>query len=71
MSSHVINTKYDIGEYVYHITDRDSKKGVIIDFIWEYKPDRIKYNVSFSSHPDDLVWMYEEEMSSEKHIDFS
>lgn len=60
-----INTKFDIGDSVYHITP-ESDKGIILDIQYFVYTNTIRYYVTFGRAADAYDWYDESELSTSK-----
>lgn len=65
MEQFKFNTKFDIGDQVYHAT-KDSDMGIITDSCYFVRSGTLKYEVAFGRLSGDSVWCYEEEISEVK-----
>ncbi|PKP11966.1 MAG: hypothetical protein CVU09_00260 [Bacteroidetes bacterium HGW-Bacteroidetes-4] len=58
------NPKYNIGDWVYHITP-DSPKGYILDITYHFLGNHFEYLVSFAPESASM-WYYEHELQKSK-----
>ncbi len=56
--------KYNIGDYVYHITP-ESDKGVVLDCIYSARKKEWEYLVTFGVNQESLMY-YEDELTETK-----
>jgi hypothetical protein len=70
MIEYSFNPSFNIGDTVFHKTNPDNGKGVIVDIQYSVYFNDIKYLVSFGRYAEDEILMNELEMSKEKPIEF-
>jgi hypothetical protein len=61
---------YNIGDFVYHSVDPESKKGIITNILFNTRYKEVKYVVSFGLYADQETNLLEEELSMEKAIEY-
>lgn len=65
MGEFKFTSEYSIGAMVYHVTP-ESLQGVVVDISYSVLHRMVKYNVVFGIRPDDDVWCFEHELSTDK-----
>ena len=60
--------KFNVGDEVYHKTNNESPKGIVIDILYSFRKDEFRYIVSFGVYNDQEVSLIEQELSTEKSL---
>ena len=60
--------KFGLGDEVYHSTNPECPRGIVIDIHYSYRKKELRYIVSFGIYPDQESSLLESELTLDKVI---